>query len=58
MKIAVILGSSRSDGNTRQLADEFTSQANAVFFNLADYDISAYDYMRIEMMTSYPLLVS
>ncbi|NWO06685.1 MAG: NAD(P)H-dependent oxidoreductase [Alteromonadaceae bacterium] len=44
MKIAVILGSSRSDGNTRHLTDKFVAQTNAVFFNLADYEISAYDY--------------
>jgi len=58
MKIAVILGSSRSDGNTRQLADEFTSQANAVFFNLADYDISAYDYRHDNRSDDFLPLIS
>lgn len=45
MKIAIILGSSRSDGNTRYMADEFVAQTNAFFFDLADYDISVFDYM-------------
>ncbi|MCK7460221.1 flavodoxin family protein [Idiomarina aminovorans] len=57
MKIAVILGSSRSDGNTRYLADEFVEQTNAAFFNLADYDISAYDYKHENKGDDFLLLI-
>ncbi len=44
MKIAVILGTSRSDGNTRALVNEFVSQSAATLFDLSEYDISFYDY--------------
>lgn len=44
MKVAVILGTSRGDGNTRKLVDEFSVFSDAKVFDLADYDISFYDY--------------
>lgn len=44
MKVAVILGTSRGDGNTRKLVDEFSVFSEAKVFDLADYDISFYDY--------------
>lgn len=44
MKIAVILGTSKSDGHTHRLAKEFTALSNATVFELTNYNISFYDY--------------
>lgn len=44
MKIAVILGTSKSDGNTRKLVESFAEQSGAKLFDLSDFDISFYDY--------------
>ncbi|WP_447400189.1 flavodoxin family protein [Vibrio harveyi] len=44
MKIAVILGTSKSDGNTRNLVDSFVEKSGAELFDLSNYSISFYDY--------------
>ncbi|HHX8265685.1 TPA: flavodoxin family protein [Vibrio diabolicus] len=44
MKIAVILGTSKSDGNTRNLVDSFAEKSGAKLFDLSNYSISFYDY--------------
>ncbi|WP_159737930.1 flavodoxin family protein [Vibrio atypicus] len=44
MKIAVILGTSKSDGNTRIFADAFVEESGARLFDLSNYSISFYDY--------------
>ncbi|MDF4588277.1 NAD(P)H-dependent oxidoreductase [Vibrio parahaemolyticus] len=44
MNIAVILGTSKSDGNTRKLADSFVEQSGAKLFDLTNFDVSFYDY--------------
>lgn len=44
MKIAVILGTSGEQGNTYQLVREFAKRADAVVFDLSQYEISYYDY--------------
>lgn len=44
MKTAIILGSARALGNTDQLARQVAQEAGAHCFNLADYDVSPYDY--------------
>jgi len=44
MNIAVVLGTSKSDGNTRLLANSFATQSGAIIFDLANYDLSFYDY--------------
>ncbi|EGQ7919559.1 NAD(P)H-dependent oxidoreductase [Vibrio parahaemolyticus] len=44
MKIAVILGTSKSDGNTRKLVESFVEQSDAKLFDLSDFDIRFYDY--------------
>ena len=44
MRIAVVLGTSKSDGNTRCLADAFVEQTNAKIFDLAKLQISFFDY--------------
>lgn len=46
MKVAVVLGSSRKDGNTAKLAQAFINQYpyEAKLFDLLDYEIGPYDY--------------
>ncbi|WP_159653080.1 flavodoxin family protein [Vibrio atypicus] len=44
MKVAVVLGTSKSDGNTRKLVNEFVRCSEAVLFDLSERDISFYDY--------------
>ncbi|EJO2026800.1 TPA: flavodoxin family protein [Vibrio diabolicus] len=44
MNIAVILGTSKSDGNTRKLADSFVEQSGAKLFDLSNFNVSFYDY--------------
>lgn len=44
MKVAVVLGTSKTDGNTRHLVNKFVEMTNATVFDLADYQLSYYDY--------------
>ncbi|HHF3039055.1 TPA: flavodoxin family protein [Vibrio diabolicus] len=44
MNIAVILGTSKSDGNIRKLADSFVEQSGAKLFDLSNFNVSFYDY--------------
>ncbi|TKB44887.1 flavodoxin family protein [Thalassotalea mangrovi] len=44
MKTAIILGSSRSHGNTSQLAHYAKQVINADYFDLRNYEISPFDY--------------
>tara|TARA_B110000881_G_C18405476_1_gene428159 strand:- start:208 stop:669 length:462 start_codon:yes stop_codon:yes gene_type:complete len=44
MKVAVILGTSKSDGNTRQFVDSFVEKSGARIFDLALHNISFFDY--------------
>ncbi|QUM76919.1 flavodoxin family protein [Moritella sp. 24] len=44
MKIAVVLGTSRSDGNTKALVDAFVKKSGATLFELTHYQLSFYDY--------------
>ena len=45
IKTAIILGSSRSDGDTFKLVSHFRSQLTGCdYYDLNDYDISYYDY--------------
>ncbi|NHQ84654.1 NAD(P)H-dependent oxidoreductase [Iodobacter sp. HSC-16F04] len=44
MATAIILGSARNHGNTHQLALQIANHTECVIFNLADYNISHYDY--------------
>ena len=44
MKTAILLGSSRSEGNTQKLAKLFIEHRPADLFNLNDYSISVFDY--------------
>ena len=44
MNIAVILGTSKSDGNTRKLADSFVEQSGATLFDLSNFNVSFQDY--------------
>ncbi|MBF9000343.1 flavodoxin family protein [Vibrio nitrifigilis] len=45
MKVAVVLGTSKQDGNTRKLVDEFVQLSGATLLDLTDFDISFYDYL-------------
>ena len=45
MKIAVIIGTSKADGNTRQLVDAFVKQTDSNVFDLAMCNISFFDYL-------------
>jgi multimeric flavodoxin WrbA len=44
MKIAIILGTSRQDSNTRQFVNKLLMLSGATLFDLSNYDISFYDY--------------
>lgn len=44
MKVAIVLGTSRHDGNTRRLVNELSALNNAKIFDLTQYNISFYDY--------------
>jgi len=43
-KTAIVLGTSRSNGNTAKLAKKIEKNINAKLFDLSKYDISAFDY--------------
>ena len=44
MEIAIILGTSRADGNTRKVVDSFIDKSGATLFDLEKYDLSFFDY--------------
>ncbi|VAW86504.1 hypothetical protein MNBD_GAMMA18-336 [hydrothermal vent metagenome] len=44
MKTAIILGTSRKNGNTSQLVDLFLQHTKADLFNLSDFVMSPFDY--------------
>ncbi|HEY4617359.1 MAG TPA: NAD(P)H-dependent oxidoreductase [Flavobacterium sp.] len=43
-KTVIIVGSSRSNGNTSKIVDKISTQINADVIDLRDYSISYYDY--------------
>ena len=44
MRIAIVLGSSKADGNTHQFAEAVAAVSGGRVFDLSDYDITYYDY--------------
>lgn len=44
MAVTIILGSSRSDGNTNVIVDSFVRKCHAIKIDLLDYTIGRYDY--------------
>lgn len=44
MKTAILLSTSRQNGNTCALVNAVSEQAEADVFNLKDYNISPFDY--------------
>lgn len=44
MKTAILLGTSRTGGNTSNLVQAAAKELSASVFDLADYDIAPYDY--------------
>lgn len=45
MNVAVVLGTSKSDGNTRILVDAFIEKSDADVFDLSLFKISFFDYL-------------
>ncbi|MDO6446843.1 NAD(P)H-dependent oxidoreductase [Colwellia sp. 1_MG-2023] len=45
MKLAIVLGTAKSDGNTRALVDAFTLKVEADIFDLSLFNISFFDYL-------------
>ena len=45
MNVAVVLGTSKSDGNTRILVDAFIAKSDANIFDLSLFNISFFDYL-------------
>ena len=43
-KTAIVLGTSRSNGNTAKLAKKIEKNIDAKLFDLSEYNISAFDY--------------
>jgi multimeric flavodoxin WrbA len=43
-KTVIIMGSARSNGNTRKIVDAVIAQSNADFIDLNEYNFTAYDY--------------
>lgn len=58
MKIAVVLGTSKSDGNTKNLCDAFAEISDAVVFDLANFNISFYDYSHENQPDDFLPLIS
>lgn len=44
MSVAVVLGTSNSDGNTRSLVDSFVAESESKLFDLSNYELSFFDY--------------
>jgi multimeric flavodoxin WrbA len=44
MSVAVVLGTSKTDGNTRSLVDAFIAKSDADIFDLSLFKISFFDY--------------
>jgi|TARA_B110000908_G_C10227361_1_gene438696 multimeric flavodoxin WrbA len=44
MNVAVIIGTSKSDGNTRKLVNSFVEKSGASIFDLSLFEISFFDY--------------
>ncbi|HGH6016578.1 TPA: flavodoxin family protein [Vibrio mimicus] len=58
MKIAVVLGTSKSDGNTRRLVEVFQASTDAALFDLSDYAISFYDYEHLNRNDDFIHLIN
>jgi len=56
--IAVLLATSRVNGNTGSLALEFANQTGANIFNLNDYQISPFDYEHCNRNDDFLSLIS
>lgn len=52
-KVAIIIGSSRNDGNTRKLVDEILNLSHCDVVDLNDYNISYYDYIHTNVEDDY-----
>ena len=57
MKTAIILASSREQGNTHQLAHLYMEHQTCDLFNLSDYAISAFDYQHRNKNDDFKVLI-
>lgn len=57
MKTAIILASSREQGNTHQLANLYIKHQPCDLFNLSDYSISAFDYQHNNLGDDFIALI-
>jgi len=57
MTTAIIIGSSRSQGNTRQLVDLYLAHQAADVFDLANFDLSFYDYQHRNSSDDFSILI-
>lgn len=58
MSIAIVLGTSRSDGNTSALANEFAQATGANVFPLSDFSILPFDYEFKNTSDDFLLLIN
>ena len=58
MKTAIILATSRADGNTHQLVDLYLKHQPCDLFNLKDYVISPYDYQHNNQNDDFITLIN
>ncbi len=57
MRVAIILGTARNQGNTHQLATYLRDGVAGTLFNLADYKIGTYDYEHLNINDDFlPLM--
>ncbi len=57
MSIAVVLGTSNPNGNTKKLVAKFAHETKAMVFNLTDFKISFYDYAHENKDDDFSLLI-
>jgi len=58
MKVAIILGSSRTDGNTGTVVNSFIDKTGATLFDLKKYDITFFDYVHKNSDDDFPSLIN
>jgi multimeric flavodoxin WrbA len=57
MRIVVLVGSSRKNGNTRKLVDDLHQYLNFDVIDLNDYNIGYYDYKHLNSNDDYLILI-
>jgi len=57
LKVAIILGTSKSDGNTKQLVDAFVNKIDSKVFDLTELNISFFDYVHENKLDDFLPLI-